>query len=71
MAKSKSTLLSKTKRRLKELFYGDKAYTPGHKKVKVVKASAQERARKPYLEAGISETNLRGLRPALYKKKKK
>jgi len=66
MAKSKSTLLSKTKRRLKELFYGDRTYMPGHKKPK---APAKKTTRTKAVESGLKQAGLSESDIAKFKKK--
>ena len=65
----------RAERRLKELVHGKKTYLPKKKKEKKYKLKLNETElsahyKKPYLDAEISETNLKVLRPNLYKDKK-
>ena len=65
MPKKEENLVSKTKRRLKELFYGEKTYLPKGSKVKKTKKTARTKTVESGLKrAGLSESDI-----AKFKKK--
>jgi hypothetical protein len=58
MAKEEG-LIAKTKRRMKELWYGDRTYLPGHKKPKV-----QQKPKPADRQTARTAQTVRGLRAA-------
>ena len=69
---SKEGMLKKTKQRLKELFYGDRTYLPGHKKPaaqkkkKLIKTTRTKDVEGQLKKAGLSAADI-----AKFQKKKK
>lgn len=51
-------LIKKTKRRMKELFYGDKTYMPGHKKMTPEKETRTAQVEGDLKKAGLSEKEI-------------
>ena len=57
------SLLSKTKRRMKELFYGERTYLPGHKKQKPTKQTVRTaKTVRGLRAAGLTEAEINRLR---------
>jgi len=60
---SEKSLIKKTKRRLKELFYGERTYLPGHKKPKTgKKTNRTKRVEGGLKAAGLSASDIAKLR---------